>query len=184
MDKLAQIIEELIKVEGGYSNNPADSGGETNWGITVATARLYGYLGDMKLLPRELAVQIYINKYIKAPHFDQVLNMSYSIGRELIDTGVNMGPVVAASDLQRCLNVLNLRGAIYPDMRVDGMVGPKTLYALEKYLRRRGMLGVSVMLRCLNAIQGSRYINIAEARQKDEDFVYGWFLKRIGKDLS
>ena len=32
-------INELIEREGGYVNDPKDSGGETKFGITVATAR-------------------------------------------------------------------------------------------------------------------------------------------------
>lgn len=34
-----KIINEIIRVEGGYVNDPRDSGGETNFGITVAVAR-------------------------------------------------------------------------------------------------------------------------------------------------
>ena len=47
-----QIIDEIIRKEGGYVNDPADSGGETNWGITVNRARQSGYNGDMRTMPR------------------------------------------------------------------------------------------------------------------------------------
>lgn len=40
-----EIIDEIIRVEGGYVNDPADSGGETNFGVTVAVARAHGYTG-------------------------------------------------------------------------------------------------------------------------------------------
>ena len=40
-----RIINEIIRVEGGYVNNPSDSGGGTNFGITVAVARQFGYSG-------------------------------------------------------------------------------------------------------------------------------------------
>jgi lysozyme family protein len=32
------FITNLLAAEGGYVNDPRDSGGETNYGITVATA--------------------------------------------------------------------------------------------------------------------------------------------------
>ena len=50
-----------VGIEGGYSNDPDDSGGETNWGITKATAVAYGYTGPMRDMPRETAHGIYLN---------------------------------------------------------------------------------------------------------------------------
>ena len=40
-----QIFDRVIGHEGGYANDPRDTGGETNWGITKRTARENGYLG-------------------------------------------------------------------------------------------------------------------------------------------
>ena len=51
-----QIIDEIIRKEGGYVNDPADSGGETNWGITVSRARQSGYNGDMRTMPRSVVL--------------------------------------------------------------------------------------------------------------------------------
>ncbi len=54
----AAAFARLIAVEGGYVNDSADSGGRTNWGITEAVARAYGYNGEMSELPRSLAAGI------------------------------------------------------------------------------------------------------------------------------
>ena len=54
-----QLIDELIDREGGYVNHPADRGGPTCWGVTQQVARAYGYIGDMRALPRSTAVRIY-----------------------------------------------------------------------------------------------------------------------------
>lgn len=35
-----------LGIEGSYSNNPNDTGGETMWGITKALAVHYGYSGN------------------------------------------------------------------------------------------------------------------------------------------
>jgi len=45
-------FERLIGHEGGYVNHPDDPGGETNWGITLRTAREQGYTGEMRDLTR------------------------------------------------------------------------------------------------------------------------------------
>ena len=44
---ITDTITVLIQREGGYTNNPNDKGGETNFGITVAVARAFGYTGPM-----------------------------------------------------------------------------------------------------------------------------------------
>jgi len=86
---------------------------------------------------------------------------------------------VAGKYLQRSLNALNQRGTFYSDVPVDGDVGPVTIAALRTFLRLRGVPGTTVLLRALNALQGAFYIELAERREKDEDFVYGWLSNRI-----
>lgn len=176
---LVAILEELIRVEGGYVNNPNDSGGETIWGITVATARRNGYKGEMKDMTKDQAVDIYMREYVISPGFDKVFEISQPVAKELIDTGVNMGQVLAVMFLQRALNAFNSRGKLYPDVVADGFIGEATLSALHRFLEAREKQGEVVLLRCLNCLQGERYISLAEKYQKDEDFVFGWFSNRI-----
>ena len=59
MPTIDDVIEEVLRREGGYVNDPSDAGGATNFGITQATARQNGYTGDMRALPRALAKEIY-----------------------------------------------------------------------------------------------------------------------------
>lgn len=174
-----QIIDGLIGREGGYVSNPDDKGGATRWGITQAVARAHGYQGDMRYLPRETAVQIYEADYWFSPRFDQVAKFSPAIAEELMDTGVNMGPSVASKMLQRWLNVFNLKGTLYPDMTVDGMIGARTIAALGVFLSKRGKEGETVLLRALNVSQGNRYLELAEAREANETFIYGWLKERV-----
>lgn len=173
------IIDDVLKAEGGYVNNPKDPGGETNWGITVKVARENGYTGPMHAMPEKLAREIYYKKYVVEPGFDKVLLLSPIIAAELIDTGVNMGTLVSAKFLQRCLNAFNRNGKDYADIIVDGHIGEATIKALRDYLTARKSGGVPCLLSALNCLQGARYIEIVESRPSSEDFVFGWFTNRV-----
>jgi lysozyme family protein len=179
---ITDIIDREIGVEGGYSNNPNDPGGETMWGITVQNARLYGYMGEMKDMPRTTAWNIYSAKFVSGPHFDRIILCSMPIAAVIVDTGVNMGVHVASGFLQRALNIFNRQARDYPDIDVDFNVGPATIAALQAFLKFRTPDGESVMLKALNCLRGARYISIAEANPKEEDFEFGWFKDRI--DMS
>jgi len=181
MSKIKEkIINNIIDTEGGYVNDPNDSGGKTNWGITKRVARANGYKGSMKKLPRKVAFDIYVRKYWDALTLDNIQILSESIAEEVADTAVNMGVGTSGRFLQRSLNVLNGRGKDYPDIRVDGKVGRKTIRSLKAYLKNRGAEGEKVLLRMLNALQGARYVKLSERYEKNEDFQYGWFLNRVG----
>lgn len=171
-----RIINAIIDVEGGYVNDPNDSGGETNFGITVQVARANGYTGDMRDMPREVAFDIYAAKYWDAVRADELVELSEIVADEVVDTAVNMGAGRAIKFLQRALNVLNTQGKLYPDLTVDGAIGPATINALRGYLSTRNEL---VLSRALNCLQGAFYIELAERREKDERFVYGWLRNRV-----
>ena len=176
-----EMIDALIEREGGYVSHPADKGGPTCFGITEAVARAHGYSGAMRNLSRDEAAAIYRRLYWLRPRFDQVAKRSARIAAELFDTGVNMGPAVAATFLQRALTALNRNGRDYPDLTPDGRVGPITLQALNAFLQARGKGGgETVLLRALEALQGERYLRLAERRPANEAFLYGWLANRIG----
>lgn len=174
-----ELIEEVIDREGGYVDHPADRGGPTCWGVTQAVARQQGY-GDLRRLPRQEAATIYRRLYWLRPGFDQVASRAPAIAAELFDTGVNMGPRVSTNFLQRALNALNRGATDYPDMALDGRIGPATLAALDAFLARRGARGETVLLKAIEALQGERYVALAERRPADEAFLYGWLANRIG----
>ena len=176
-----ELIDELIEREGDYANHPADRGGPTRFGITEAVARAHGYRGSVAALPREEAEAIYRRLYWLRPRFDAVAERAPAVAAELFDTGANMGPAVAATFLQRALTALNRNGKDYPDLVPDGRVGQATLTALDAFLAvRGGDRGETVLLRALEALQGERYLRLAEKRPANEAFLYGWLANRIG----
>ncbi|MFN3513440.1 MAG: glycoside hydrolase family 108 protein [Phenylobacterium sp.] len=179
--QVEEVIDRLVGREGKYSNHPSDRGGETMWGITVATARRYGYAGSMRDMPRAEAVRIYRERYWKEPGFEAVAYLSLPIAEELLDTGVNLGVAWPGIYLQTALNRFNRRGRDYPNIKIDGDVGPITLRTLSTYLKiRRDQDGESVMLKALNIQQGARYFDITPEDAANEDFFFGWIRHRIG----
>jgi lysozyme family protein len=176
-----QLIDALIEREGGYVSHPADKGGPTCFGITEAVARAQGYRGPMRQLPRDEAVAIYKRLYWLRPGFEEVAKRSPRLAAELFDTGANMGPAVAATFLQRALTALNRNGTDYPDLVPDGRLGARTLAALDDFMKLRDPGGETVLLRALEALQGERYLRLAERRPANEAFLYGWLANRIGE---
>jgi lysozyme family protein len=179
-----RLIDGLIEREGGYVNHPADRGGPTHYGITQTVARAHGYAGSMRDMPRSEAEAIYRRLYWLRPNFGAVARLSPRIAEELFDTGVNMGPAVAVTFLQRALTALNRGGRDYPDLVPDGRIGDVTLSALDRFLKVRGSNGETVLLRALDALQGERYLRLAERRPANEAFLYGWLANRIGEGGS
>lgn len=108
-------FDRLIGHEGGYSNNPADPGGETMWGITARVARRRGYNGDMRALPRDTAKQIARDEYWTACRAD---DLPEHLRFDVFDACYNSGATQAALWLQRAVGAHD-----------DGVIGPLTLQA-------------------------------------------------------
>jgi lysozyme family protein len=175
-----KAFEKVVGIEGGFTDDPADSGGATKFGITERLARAHGYAGAMRDLPLSTARAIYRAEFWDALRLEDVAGEWPAVALELFEQAVNLGAVPAARHFQRCLNVLNRRGRDYPDIAVDGRIGPWTVRAFARYMkcREKARQG-AVMVSALNAMQGAFYIELAERREKDERFVFGWFEQRV-----
>lgn len=173
---LHTIIEGILGKEGGFVDHPDDRGGATNWGITERVAREHGYRGSMADLPREEAKRILESAYWFKPGLDRVAKISMQVAIELADTGVNMGQHFPAVSLQRWLNVFNRR---QPELATDGIIGSRTLEALDTFIKARGSDGETVLVKALNCTQGHRYLEITEGRRENESFIFGWVKNRI-----
>jgi lysozyme family protein len=93
-------VSEVLKSEGGYTNDPSDSGGATNFGITIADYRKYinpnGTPTDVKNMKVEDAKKIYKARYWDALDCDSLRS---GVDFTVFDYGVNSG-------LQRPRNAL------------------------------------------------------------------------------
>lgn len=65
-----EAIAQVFKDEGGYTNDAADSGGPTNYGITIHDAQMYwksnATADDVRRMPKSVASDIY-NKHYAQP---------------------------------------------------------------------------------------------------------------------
>jgi len=110
-------VERVLGHEGGYANLEHDRGGETNWGVTIGTARENGYHGDMKTMNRNEAIVIYKRVFWDKNRCDE---MSFPVAFQVFDACVNHGAGYAAKWLQTAV------GAV-----ADGAIGPNTIAKVQ-----------------------------------------------------
>lgn len=170
------IIGAVFAVEKGYSNNPADPGGETNHGITVAVARQDGYTGPMRELSQERAQAIYIRDYVTRPGFEAVIAMSPALGQKLVDAGVNAGASRASRWFQVALNHLSRGGQDFAQVAVDGRIGAQSVAAYRALENRRGRVkACELVVKLVDAQQGTHYMSLNKPM-----FIVGWTDHRLG----
>lgn len=91
-------FDRLMGAEGGYSNDPNDPGGETNWGISK---RSYPNV-DIKNLTRDGAKVIYRRDFWDRIEADK---LSDPVVMQVFDFGVNAGIETAVRKLQAAVGV-------------------------------------------------------------------------------
>jgi lysozyme family protein len=174
---VAAILAAIFSVEGGYSNDSKDPGGETNHGVTVAVARAAGYTGAMKDLTKETASNIYISNYINKPGYGEVITLSPAVGQKLVDAGVNVGPDRSSRWFQTALNSVSRGGKDYPQINVDGKIGPGTVSAYANLQRVRGKgRACELVLKLVDAQQAGHYMSLTKLNQ----YTPGWVDHRVG----
>lgn len=118
----AASVALVLQSEGGFENNPADTGGVTNHGITIKTLSAWRgksvSIADVKALTADEAALIYRAKFWNAAFAD---DLPTGIDYAVFDFAVNSGPATAIRKLQSVLGVA-----------VDGIMGPATLAAAAK----------------------------------------------------
>ena len=105
-DRAVQLILDL---EAGYSNDPNDPGGETNFGISK---RAFPHV-DIKNLTREKAIDLYRRYYWDYVRGDE---LPWPLALHVFDMAVNQGVQPAITTLQRAAGV-----------QPDGQLGPVSM---------------------------------------------------------
>ena len=146
-----KIIEEVLKHEGGYVNDPDDAGGETNYGI----AKKFNPDFDIKNLTKDGAKEIYYNKYWIPCKADKVPDKLKHIYFDMV---VNFGKRGAVKVLQQAAVAKG------HNIEVDGGIGPNTLNAIK-----------NVEVDRVRAYRVLKFAKIVLNKESQEKFWLGWF---------
>lgn len=117
-----RALSATLKHEGGWADHPADPGGATMKGITLATYRRYepsATKTDLRNITDAEIKQIYRDGYWNTIKGD---DLPYGVDFAVFDFAVNSGPARAAIFLQEIVGVAP-----------DGKIGPLTLAAVAKW---------------------------------------------------
>ena len=159
-DKMKKyLMDYIMSVEGGYFNHPNDPGGPTNYGIIQSEARRWGYKGDMRNFPKELAVKIYLKDYWKDIKLMEI--KSFLVALCIFDMQVN-GGTAGVLIAQRTVNRLGV-----DTLSEDRKIGPKTIAAINK-------CDPDKFIEKYCELQRAFYISISNAKPKLKVFLKGW----------
>lgn len=156
--KFNLALKFLLEHEGGTNTDPIDRGGTTRWGIS---SKNYPNL-DITNLPIEQASEIYRTDYwnrCKCGLFSE------NIAITLFDSAVNCGCVVASRWLQLAINRYS-----NADLIIDGVVGPKTLAAVE--LCQYGDIKCGII-----AYRMGHYAILIKKHPEQIKFIRGWIIR-------
>lgn len=162
-DNFDACFDRVIQSEGGYVNDPADAGGETNLGVTAGAWGAYLgrpiNFGEMQALTKDTVKPFYRQMYWdKVKGDDLPAGVDYAV----FDFAVNAGVSRAAKFLQRSVGAVD-----------DGVIGNGTL----------GKVAVTNKQRLLAAFadQKQRFYNgLALSNPSQQKFLKGW-LSRVDK---
>lgn len=163
MAKLEPLAKFILSYEGGFVNDPNDSGGATNKGVTIATWRAQGYdkdgdgdidVQDLKIITEADAVSIMRRNYWNRWHGDEIKDQS--VANMLVDWVWSSGKP-AITLVQQMLGV-----------KADGIVGAKTIAALNAQYPRTFLQ--KLRLRRLRFLDG-----VVKATPKKKRFIAGWY---------
>lgn len=152
-----QALAFTLPSEGGYVNDPNDSGGATNRGITQHTFDAYRDSlkqprQGVKLITDAEVARIYHEMYWTPAHCEQ---MPDALGVCVFDTAVNCGVNSAIKMLQRAVGVED-----------DGVYGPHTAEEVSHE-------GNELVIPFLDE-RRARYRQIVTAKPSQEVFLKGW----------
>lgn len=189
-------VDKLLRREGGFVDHKADTGGATNYGISLRFLVKEGMIdtdansfadfdfdmdgdidgADVRKLTRDDAIALYHRcfwKRIDADRFPRPL------GEMIFDQAVNGGQVAAIKLLQRALNTLWMQyGGPYKRaaLVVDGQLGPKTRDAIGWVLRVPAA-GMAALVAGYREAVRERYREIVRRNPSQKVFLKGWLAR-------
>lgn len=170
MSKVDVLWQFIRTFEGGFVDDPDDAGGATNRGVTIATWRKQGYdidndgdidVADLKIITDDDAMNIMKRNYWDRWKADEIIDQS--IANILVDWVWGSGSY-GIKIPQRMIGV-----------KVDGVVGPKTIDALNSKDAR-------TFFSEIKKERADYFERICEINSHNRKFLNGWIrrLNSIG----
>lgn len=160
---MASFDRDIIQIEGGYSNDPHDAGGETKYGISK---RSYPNL-DIKNLTVEQATEIYIRDFWNKNRIGEIADQTTAniVFRFIVHAGASR----AVRLLQDSLNTFV---PIVTAIRVDGALGAMTLQAI-------GSIRPSRLQDSLRVNICRYYLELVLNKPTQEKYFKGWIKRAL-----
>lgn len=184
MADIKPALARVLKSEGGWVNDPDDPGRETYCGVSRRYHPAWSgwvIIDEWKAKPGfpetlksdhalELAVETFYRAIWKRLSCDAI--ESQSIAEELFDAAVNPGEKLAAAFLQNALNALNKNRKLWPDLPVDGEVGPKTLSNIKAAAGESELVA-----KVQKVLRANYFIGRMKANNEKEKYARGWIAR-------
>lgn len=152
----------VLDAEGGYSNDPDDHGGATNFGVTQDAYDRYRRRVGSPPRPVDEITGVEVRAVYEWYWTQAQCNLlPYPVNVVVFDTAVNSGPVQARRLLQQAAGVL-----------ADGILGPKSLAAVAA--RQPGALAEDMLWE-----RQQFYVRIAQSPGQLK-FLRGWLNRLYG----
>lgn len=179
MKTVKELATDIVAREGGFVNDPADSGGATNHGVTLSTLRRLGLditkdsridEADIRALSQAQAIEIFVEHYFRRPGIG---NLPEPLQPSVFDMCVNAGSN-AVKVLQRLLSQMGF--ACEP----DGQIGPQTITAAQSAFEA----APSHLVDAYGIARRNYYYSLADARPASRKFARrrdggkgGWIIR-------
>lgn len=163
------LIDRILRREGGdrATNDPADSGGRTRFGISEQANPEAWADG---IVTRAEAQGIYYDRYILAEKFDRIADPW--LREQVVDFGVTSGPDTACRLLQKVVGA-----------KIDGSLGAQTIAAIDAFpdgvICGEPLPGRVLVTLAFAKARGEYYIRLAARRPKDIKWVWGWCVRTL-----
>ncbi len=187
MSAFERALSVVLKAEGGFIDDPADTGGATNRGITQRTYdrwRTDRFLEaqSVELIAEHEVEAIYFEYYWREGHSDQMPELVAIVH---FDGSVNLGIAGAAKVLQKAVGV-----------EADGIIGSVTLGAVMqadpdqlveailweriRYYREITRDESNALVKLARAVREERWADVRELVDKAEGLKFiRWWIERI-----
>ena len=167
-------VEETLKAEGGYVDDPQDPGGETYKGVArernskwpgwITIDSLKAKSGFPGILDSDEDLQAQVHALYQSNYWDKIRGddiEDQDIAESIFDFAVNAGPRTSAKLAQLTVG-----------SKVDGVIGPKTLEKINAD-DKRAFLATFALAKI------GRYVDICENREESRKYFFGWVRRTL-----